>query len=67
MRDPNFCTTLKSWRKSSHLYQKEAAQILGASLRTYQQWEQGKYCPSELSRIEINRRISNHKPNERAD
>lgn len=32
--------TLKSWRGKSTA--REAAEVLGVSLRTYQEWEQGK-------------------------
>ena len=40
----NFATELRQWR--GRLLQKEAAQLLGVSVRTYEAWECGQHAPT---------------------
>lgn len=61
---PAFSVTVKNWRVTNKLLQKEACCILGVPLRTYQQWEQGSHAPADLARCELERRMNNHKQNE---
>ena len=49
--------TLKNWRRRNHLVQKEAANNLGVSLRTYQGWEAGRGGKNPLVISELERRI----------
>jgi putative transcriptional regulator len=37
---------LKSWRNRKGLSQSQAARVLGVSVRTLQNWEQGRNVPS---------------------
>lgn len=48
---------LKSWRTKAGLLQKEAAEKLGVSVRTYQGWEEGKSTPNRFARVELERRM----------
>jgi len=49
---------LKKWRKERGLVQKQAADILGANIRTYQGWEEGRGTPSSMALAELERRMS---------
>lgn len=42
-----FPEKLKSWRKASGFAQKQAADWLSVSMRTYQRWEAGKGEPAK--------------------
>jgi DNA-binding XRE family transcriptional regulator len=53
-----FRIAVKDWRRRVGLVQKEAADLLGVSLRTYQGWESGRYEPFYLAKIEIERRMN---------
>jgi DNA-binding transcriptional regulator YiaG len=48
MADATFADELKAWRKSQKIIQKEAAEILGVSVRTYQGWECGTFHPARI-------------------
>lgn len=39
-------TKLRNWRKAEGITQEKAADILGVSVRTYQNWEIGTFAPS---------------------
>jgi DNA-binding XRE family transcriptional regulator len=40
---------LKAWRKKNRMVQKQAADVLGVNLRTYQGWEEGRGGNNPLS------------------
>jgi len=40
---------LKAWRKKLRLTQPAAATELGVSVRTYQEWEQGRMAPRGIA------------------
>jgi len=42
-----FKVKLRAWRLGKKLRQKEAADVLGVNLKTYQGWEYGFFTPSE--------------------
>lgn len=48
-----FGSKLRIWRGKR--YQKEAAEILKVSFRTYQNWEEGVNTPSPFAVVEIER------------
>ena len=51
-----FANKLKAWR--GKLTQKEAADLLGVSRRTYEKWEQGESEPSDRpNRAQIEKRM----------
>jgi len=52
---PEFKEKLRKWRGT--LRQKEAANILKVSVRTYQNWEEGKNNPKPLAMAELERRM----------
>lgn len=54
-----FAAKLKEWR--GEITQREAAQLLGVSIRTLQCWEQDQHVPGELARSEIERRMKETK------
>ena len=54
-----FAAKLKEWR--GELTQKEAAQLLGVSIRTLQCWEQDQHAPGALAMAEIERRMKETK------
>lgn len=41
---------IRSWRKQMNFTQSDAAEFLGMSSRTLQNWEQGKRTPQGLAR-----------------
>lgn len=49
---------LKQWRKKRGLVQKQAADILGVNLRTYEGWEQGRPAPEPMALAELERRLA---------
>jgi transcriptional regulator with XRE-family HTH domain len=53
---------LKQWRKQRGLVQKQAADILGVNLRTYEGWEQGRPGPEPMKLAELERRLSQPSP-----
>jgi len=61
MSREDFAAALRKWRTGNKWLQKEAANILGASIRTYQGWEEGTHLPNKFALIEIERRMNNHK------
>ena len=44
----NLGETLKQWRARLHISQAQAAERLGVSKDTLQNWEQGRYLPDPL-------------------
>lgn len=50
-----FSDQLKIWR--GHRYQKEAADALDVSVRTYESWESGARSPGKITRSELHRRM----------
>lgn len=52
----SFNKELKKWRGKRR--QKEAAEVLKVSLRTYQNWEQGENTPGSLTLAELRRRMA---------
>lgn len=60
----DFGDKLREWRKVANLLQKEAAEVLGVSVRTYQAWEERGRTPNSIMQCELERRMQNHKPNE---
>ena len=53
----SFKKTLRAWRKSRGFVQKEAAEFLCVSKRTYEGWEYGKTSPKPLAMAELIRRM----------
>lgn len=53
-----FQEILRDWRAIHGWVQKEAADVLKVSVRTYEGWEQGKTEPRELAMWEIQRRMA---------
>lgn len=53
----DFGEALKAWRKAYGLTQKEAADRLGANLRTYQNWEAGVNTPPKITENYVRSRI----------
>jgi DNA-binding XRE family transcriptional regulator len=51
---------LRAWQASLHLTQAQAAQRLGASLRTYCQWIAGRNKPSRIWQERIDQITSQH-------
>jgi DNA-binding transcriptional regulator YiaG len=47
----NFANRLKAWRKATGLSQSQAADYLGVSARTLQEWEQERFEPIHLGPI----------------
>lgn len=39
-------TSLREWRENAHLTQEEAAALLGVTVGTYRNWEQGRAAPT---------------------
>lgn len=56
-----FGNRLRKWRKKLKLLQKNAADVLGVSVRTYQNWEENANEPTALALAEITRRMDEHK------
>lgn len=52
-----FKIAVKTWRKKANLVQKQAADVLGVSLRTYQGWEMGSHEPLPMAMMELKRRM----------
>lgn len=48
-----FADFLKAWREQTGISQAQAAKYIGASLDTYQNWEQDRNIPSGLARAAI--------------
>jgi DNA-binding transcriptional regulator YiaG len=46
---PDISVRLKEWRERLGLTQRQAAERLGVSERTFQQWEQGRQSPRGLA------------------
>ena len=55
----NFSDELKQWRAREGYTQERAASFLGVSLRTYQEWEQGRQAPDQLGPIRKAIELSN--------
>lgn len=53
----SFAQRLRKWRKFKGLVQKQAAEVLKVNLRTYQNWEEGRWEPQELALAELERRM----------
>jgi putative transcriptional regulator len=53
----NLKKQLKDWRRSKKLSQSEAAETLGVSVRTLQEWEQGRRTPRGLALTSLLERI----------
>ena len=56
--DKTFKKKIRAWRKSRGLVQKQAADVLDVSVRTYQGWEYGKTSPNKLALAELLRRMT---------
>jgi DNA-binding XRE family transcriptional regulator len=56
---PNFALKLKAWRSDNDYTQKEAAQKLGISKRTYENWEQSRSHPQNVGLITMLMHIKN--------
>ena len=54
-----FKQQLQAWRKKTNILQKQAADILGVPVRTYQAWETGVHEPGALAKVVINERMNN--------
>lgn len=54
---PSFSKLMCDWRHARNLRQKEAAAHFGVAVRTYQQWEEGRFVPVPLARMEVERRM----------
>lgn len=52
-----FKAELRKWRLNWNWMQKEAADHLKVSLRTYQSWEEGVRTPDTIKLVEIRRRM----------
>jgi len=46
---PDIASRLAAWRKKRQITQRQAAEHLGISERTLQQWEQGRQSPRGLA------------------
>lgn len=57
MHPNEFADTLKQWRKSKRLLQKEAAVLFETSAGVYRTWEKGSRTPKRLTMVEILRRM----------
>lgn len=55
-----FAVTIRNWR--GRLYQKEAAAILGVSLRAYQSWEQGEHQPVKSHKELLKQKMAERVP-----
>jgi DNA-binding transcriptional regulator YiaG len=53
-----FKQQLKAWRSKTNILQKQAADILGVPVRTYQAWETGLHEPGALAKVVINERMT---------
>ena len=51
MIDDSFAYELKQWRADAGYTQAEAAVFLDVSIRTYQEWEQGRQAPDQKGPI----------------
>ena len=56
--DKTFKKTIRAWRKSKGMVQKQAADFLDVSVRTYHGWEYGKTSPGKLAMAELLRRMT---------
>lgn len=54
----SFKKDLRAWRKARGFFQKEAANFLGVSRRTYEGWEYGRTVPKPLAMAELKRRLA---------
>lgn len=54
MRDKQLPAALRRWRKERRLSQSQAAPVLGLTLRTLKNWEQGQSIPRGLAWTAIN-------------
>lgn len=55
-----FGTEVKAWRKRADLVQKQAADVLGVKLRSYQNWEQGSHVPLPIAQETLRRRMDDY-------
>lgn len=55
-----FAARLRDWRTKGSILQKNAADVLGVSIRTYQAWESSARTPNEIMQAELFRRMEKH-------
>lgn len=48
---------LRAWRRRRKLSQTGAARALGVSVRTFQEWEQGRRQPRGLARVALDQAL----------
>lgn len=59
MKNTALSRTLRRWRAAAGLTQSQAAEQLGRSLRTIQQWEQSRAVPRGGALSALERQIAN--------